>query len=196
MQADLADSGQSAAAIATAVPEGAPPGPCHGPRFRSPQHEAIYTVLRSATELRDALSRTLAPFDLTPEQYNILRILRGAGPRGAAVCQIRERMTTRVPAMTRLLDKMAAKGLISRERESLDRRQVNCSLTCHGSSVLAQLDSRMDDADVSVMARLTECEVTQLIGLLTKARGAWETRDACPAEDKSAASADLDGAGA
>lgn len=175
MQGELHSKSETAAAVEPCP--SAQPG--QGMRFRSPQHEAIYTILRSATELRDNLGRILAPFDLTPEQYNILRIVRGAGEGGLCVHQIGQRMTTRVPAMTRLLDKMEAKGLICREREAADRRQINCSLSPQGRELLAQLDSRMDAADAASMAELSSAEVAQLIALLGRARQAWQGRNAC-----------------
>ncbi len=146
-------------------------------KFRSQQHEAIVNLLRSASDLRDHLGRTLGPYGLTLEQYSILRIMRGAGDPGISVHQIRDRMITRVPAITRLLDKMEAKGLLFREREVLDRRQVNCSLSDYGRQTLAELDAQVDAADVAAMAGLTESEMKQLIALLTKVRGVCGVRD-------------------
>ena len=144
-------------------------------KFRSPQHEAIFNILRTGTHLKDFLSRSLLPFGLTFEQYNILRIVRGAGEVGIAVHLIRARMTTRVPAMTRMLDKMEAKGLLARRRDTPDRRQIMCRLTESGRGLLNELDARLDAADVAAMQGLPEEEVRSLIGLLKKVRGECES---------------------
>src|SRR5947209_2864492 len=87
----------------------------------------------------------LKPAELSPTQYNVLRILRGAGPEGLACGRIAERMITRDPDMTRLLDRMKKRGLIERHRCPKDRRVVRGRLTAAGARLLEKLDGPVLD---------------------------------------------------
>ena len=100
--------------------------------FATLQHEAILGLLRTAAIVDHALDEMLRPYGLTGTQFNVLRILRGAGQDGLCGREIGERMITRVPDVPRLLDRMEKAALISRERDPTDRRHVTV-----GRSMLA-----------------------------------------------------------
>src|SRR4051794_8759267 len=84
--------------------------------FRSLEEEAPLNIARTAAVLEHALAQALKPYDITPTQYNVLRILRGAGRDGLCRNEVGERLVTRVPDVTRLLDRMEEQGLLARER--------------------------------------------------------------------------------
>src|SRR5947207_15543738 len=100
--------------------------------FASSEHEAYLNVLRTASALEDGVEQLLRPHGLTCAQYNVLRILRGAGPEGLCRNEVRDRMLTRMSDMTRLLDRMEAAGLVERTRSASDRRLVATRITAAG----------------------------------------------------------------
>src|SRR5882672_7045068 len=109
--------------------------------FRSHGQECILGLLRTADVIRRFLARVLEPFDVTPQQYNVLRILRGAGCDGLPTLSIGERMLEEAPGVTRLIDRLEAKGLVQRERSPQDRRQVFCWLTPAGKDLVERIDA-------------------------------------------------------
>jgi DNA-binding MarR family transcriptional regulator len=138
--------------------------------FRSHSEEGILGLLRTADVIRRFLARVLEPFDVTPQQYNVLRILRGAGCEGLPTLAIGERMVEEAPGVTRLLDRLEAKGLARRERSPQDRRQVWCRLTPEGHALLQRIDEPMDEADDAALAMLRPEDQIQLIRLLDAIR--------------------------
>src|SRR5690606_11370153 len=100
--------------------------------FDSLQQEAHLAVARTAAVLDHAVAEALKPYDLTPTQYNVLRILRGAGEAGLCRNEVSERMVARVPDATRLLDRMESAGLIQRYRDDQDRRFVTTKISDEG----------------------------------------------------------------
>lgn len=100
--------------------------------------EALLSILRTATVLEHGLTEALRPHGITHTQYNVLRILRGAGGRGLCGREIAERLISRVPDVSRLLDRMEEAGLLRKERDSGDRRHVTARITPKGRRVLAQ----------------------------------------------------------
>lgn len=139
-------------------------------RTRSIPHyqQALVAVFRTADALRRALTQVLEPHGLTMQQYNVLRILRGARPDPLPTMDIAERMMDRTPGITRLLDRLEAKGLVRRERCQDDRRQVLCTITPVGLELLAGLDEAVDRADEALLAPLDEREMRELIGYLER----------------------------
>src|SRR6185295_1446948 len=109
-----------------------------GKPFRSQSQQVVVALLRTADLVRRGLGRVLEPFDLTPQQYNVLRILRGAGERGLPTLEIAVRMIEEAPGITRLIDRLETKHLVSRERCKTDRRRVWCRITRDGLGLLAQ----------------------------------------------------------
>jgi MarR family transcriptional regulator, organic hydroperoxide resistance regulator len=138
--------------------------------FRSPSQEAVLGLLRTADVVRRFLARVLEPYDVTPQQYNVLRILRGAGAEGLPTLTIGERMLEDSPGVTRLVDRLIAKGLVTRERSREDRRQILCRITPPGLDLLARIDEPMDARDEDALGMLTPDEQKELIRLLDRIR--------------------------
>ena len=140
--------------------------------FRSTAQEAGIALLRTTDLVRRRMSAVLEAEDVTVQQYNVLRILRGAGTDGLPTLEIAERMIEQAPGITRLLDRLEAKGLVSRERCPTDRRQVTCRIAKPGLTLLAALDPIVDALDDSMLGNLTRTELKQLIHLLDRIRAA------------------------
>lgn len=139
--------------------------------FGSLAHEAFLSVARTESVLREGIERLLEPHGLTLTQYNVLRVLRGAGAGGLCRNEIRDRLVTRMPDVSRLLDRMEAAGLIHRERSASDRRQVNTTLTAKGRKLLHDLDGPMAQAHERQLGHLDARQLQSLIDLLSLARG-------------------------
>ncbi len=114
--------------------------------FASPADEAVVTLLRTADKLRAALSAVVEPHGITLQQYNVLRILRGAGDAGLPTLEIAARMIEHNPGITRLLDRLEAKKLVRRERCPHDRRQVLCYATPLALRTLRETDGPVERA--------------------------------------------------
>lgn len=138
--------------------------------FRSPAEEAMLGLFRTVDQARRVLTTVVSPYDLTVQQYNVLRILRGAGPTGLPTLEVAARMIEQAPGVTRLLDRMEAKGLVRRDRCTNDRRQVLCFITPEGNRQLAALDDPMFEAAQQVMSKLSEKDLRTLIRLLDALR--------------------------
>jgi len=138
--------------------------------FRSPGLESVIALLRTADLLRRNLLRASEPHGITFQQYNVLRILRGAGEEGLPTLAIGERMVEQAPGVTRLLDRLEAKALVVRCRGESDRRQVLCWLTSDGRQLLGRLDPEMEGAAEAGVVMLTSEEKIRLLDLLTAIR--------------------------
>ena len=138
--------------------------------FRTRSQEAVIGLLRTADVVRRAAEAVVEPHGVTLQQYNVLRILRGAGPEGLPTLAIAERMVERSPGVTRLLDRLEARGLVARERGEEDRRQVLCRIAPAGLKLLAGMDDEVNAADAGALPGLSPVEVKQLIRLLDKVR--------------------------
>src|SRR5918912_3255630 len=139
-----------------------------------PARSAYATLLSAADRVRASFEAVCAPFDITAQQYNVLRILRGAEPEGLPTLTIAERMIERTPGITRMVDRLEAKGLVAREVRPHDRRCVYCRITQKGLSLLKLLDAPVEEANRAAFRGLSAAELEQLIALLTKARKAHE----------------------
>ena len=137
--------------------------------FRSRQQEAALGLARTAALLKRHAAHAVGAHGLSPEQYNVLRILRGASPESLPTLDIVERMIEPSPAITRLLDKLEAKKLVWRVRCPKDRRQVLCSITSEGLELLGQLDYPVDEA-VKESIKLKREDLDTLIRLLDQVR--------------------------
>lgn len=138
--------------------------------FSSLQQEAYLSVVRTSSTLTDMVEDLLKPFGISGTQYNVLRILRGAGDEGLCRNELRDRMLTRMPDMTRLLDRMEEAGLVTRSRERDDRRMVLTRITARGRELLSQLDRPMNDLHRKQLAQLDDDQLRSLIDLLTLVR--------------------------
>ena len=138
--------------------------------FSSLQQEAYLSVVRTTSALTDRVEDLLKPYGISGTQYNVLRILRGAGEGGLCRNELRDRMLTRMPDMTRLLDRMEEAGLVTRSRERDDRRMVLTRITSRGRELLGELDRPMSDLHKDQLARLTDEQLRSLIDILTVVR--------------------------
>lgn len=139
--------------------------------FRSLGHQAVVALLRTADVVRQSYGVVVEPHGLTLQQYNVLRILRGAAGEGLPTLEIVERMVERAPGITRLLDRLERKGLVRRQRCAVDRRQVLCWPTAAALELLAALDSPVDAADHGAVAALSQRARRELVRLLDAVRG-------------------------
>ena len=138
--------------------------------FDSLQTEVLLTLMRTADALVERSHRPLCEAGLTGAQYNVLRILRGAGEEGLQTYQVAERLVTRAPNITRLVDKLEAKGLINRRRSVEDRRVVQLRITDAGMALLAELDAPVMAATKEALLGLGENELRELCHSLNRLR--------------------------
>jgi len=138
--------------------------------FTSLEQEAHLNVVRTAALLTDDIEQLLKPHGITATQYNVLRILRGAEAEGMCRNEVRDRMLTRMPDMTRLLDRMEEAGWVTRSREHEDRRMVMTTITPAGRRLLEKLDDVVIERHKHRFRRLDEKQLRALIDLLTSVR--------------------------
>ena len=138
--------------------------------FHSRSQEAYLALIRTADDAKRHIGKILEVEGVTLQQYNVLRILRGAGEEGLPTLVVAERMVERTPGVTRLLDRMEKKGLVTRERCTEDRRRVWCRITEEGLELLARLDQPVNAIDDSLFGALSEAELIELIGYLDRIR--------------------------
>ena len=138
--------------------------------FSHPEEEAILNIMRTADVLTQHMTQFLKPSDLSGPQYNVLRILRGS-PEGLSCRQIGERMISRDPDVTRLLDRLESRGAISRERGQ-DRRVVIARITGEGMALMDKLDPLVAAESCRQLGGLGDAKLQQLIELLEEAREA------------------------
>ncbi len=138
--------------------------------FRSLEQEVFLNVLRTAALLEHALAERFKPHGLTLTQYNALRILRGAGREGLCRNDVRSRMLTPVPDATRLLDRLAERGLVVRGRDAGDRRFVTTRITPAGLELLAKLDGLIDEFHERELGHMSDPDLRRLARLLEQAR--------------------------
>lgn len=139
-------------------------------QFRSAAQEATISILRTADVVRRRLSSVVEPHGITLQQYNVLRILRGAGGNPLATVEIGERLIEQTPGVTRLLDRLESKGLVSRERSAEDRRLVYTWITDSGLRLLEKLDEPVDRADDEAVGSLTRKQIQQLTTILEQVK--------------------------
>lgn len=140
--------------------------------FSGPAEEALVSVMRTAALLDHAMGEVLKPYGLTVTQYNVLRILRGAGEEGLCGREVGERLVSQVPDVPRLLDRMAGMGLISRNRDEKDRRHVLARLTAGGSALLDDVTPSLKGIADSRFVRLGGPALQALVESLAEVREA------------------------
>ena len=138
--------------------------------FRSREQQAVVGLLRTADAIKRSLAHVIEPHGITPQQYNVLRILRGAAPEGLPTLTIGERMVEQTPGVTRLIDRLERKGLVARIPCPKDRRRVFCQITRKGLDLLEQLDEPVNRWDAQTVSILPPSEVESLIKLLDRVR--------------------------
>ncbi len=141
-----------------------------GKEFASLEGEAALNVIRTAEVIQQKLNASLKQFDLTLTQYNVLRILRGAGEHGVTCSQLGERMLARDPDITRLLDRMERRKLVVRKRSDTDRRIVLTMLHSNGDALLNSTQQPLRDLMLAIMGKLGKAELLSLVSALEEIR--------------------------
>jgi MarR family transcriptional regulator, organic hydroperoxide resistance regulator len=142
--------------------------------FQSPAHEAVVGLLRTADVVRRHGIAVVEPHGITLQQFNVLRILRGAGDEGLPTLEVGDRMIERTPGVTRLLDRLEAKELVRRQRCQKDRRQHLCWITEKGLEVLAKIDAVAPRANEESLKGLGQKDRLTFIRLLDAIRAAHQ----------------------
>jgi DNA-binding MarR family transcriptional regulator len=145
--------------------------------FALVEEEAMLNVVRTAEVVQQATADFLKEFDLSPVQYNVMRILRGAEPAGATCSQIGERLLTRDPDITRLLDRMESRDLIARARSETDRRAVVTRISATGLKLVDSIDQPLRARFKAKLGRFGREELARLIAELERIREAFEVKN-------------------
>jgi MarR family transcriptional regulator, organic hydroperoxide resistance regulator len=140
--------------------------------FPSLEEEAWVALLKTADTMRRHSAGLLEPHEITEQQYNVLRILRGAGDCGLPTLAIAERLIEHTPGITRLIDRLEAKAFVRRERPERDRRQVYCFITKSGLNLLKQLDPLVNQSAKEAFASVSKKNLDLLLETLAKIRNA------------------------
>ena len=138
--------------------------------FASTEEEVSLNILRTAALLEHAVAERLKSHGLTGTQYNVLRILRGAGDRGLCRNEVGERMLKPVPDVTRLLDRLEDAGLVARRRDGEDRRFVTARITQRGLAKLVELDEPVSQMHEELLGHMKEQDLSRLARLLEESR--------------------------
>jgi len=131
---------------------------------------AVVSLLKTVDYINQLSSETMDPFGVTSQQYNILRILRGAGKEGLPTLELANRMLVHSPGVTRLIDRLEKKLLVNRERSSSDRRVVKCKITEKGIHLLKKMDQPVADMNRRIVQNLNQKQLEHLVDLLNQIR--------------------------
>lgn len=145
--------------------------------FESARLESYLSVQRTADLMSRPVERVFAEYKLTPEQFNVLRILRGSEPAGRPTLEIGRRMITRASNVTRIVDRLESKGLVTRQRSADDRRIVTVRITPAGLQLLTRMYPRVTSITEAAIAGISEQEAARLNLLLEKLRAGLERID-------------------
>src|SRR6266550_65319 len=145
--------------------------------FPSKEQEAAVTLLRTADVIRRHLGAVISRRGITLQQYNVLRILRGAGGEGLPTLEIAARMIEAAPGITRLLERLEKKKLVSRTRRHDDLRCVDCHITPAGKTLLAALDAPVLAAAVEAFHDVNKMELGQLVQALDHVRQSLRNKE-------------------
>jgi MarR family transcriptional regulator, 2-MHQ and catechol-resistance regulon repressor len=139
-------------------------------KFRNEHQKAALNILYTYNWITERTKEIFASEDITPQQFNILRILRGSHPQPLSTLQIRERMLDKMSDTSRIVDRLITKGLVKKGVCKDDRRLVDVMITDKGRKLLERLDARQDELD-NIIGNLSKREATVLSELLDKIRG-------------------------
>jgi DNA-binding MarR family transcriptional regulator len=142
--------------------------------FQSAAHEAVVGLMRTADLIRRHAAALVEPHGITPQQFNVLRILRGAADEGLPTLEVAERMIEQTPGVTRLLDRLEVKELVRRQRCPKDRRQHLCWITGKGLALLEKIDAVAPRANEESMKGLKQKDRVALIRLMDAVRMAHQ----------------------
>lgn len=138
--------------------------------FESREDEVLLNLLRTAGAFIRKETEFLKTYELTPSQYNVLRILRGASPGGLICREIGERMVAFDPDITKLLDRLEARGLVTRERQANDRRVIVARVSPEGLKLLARIDRPLQEKTKQLLTHMDARQLETLNKLLEAAR--------------------------
>ena len=139
-------------------------------KFDSEQEKLMINVIYSANLLNLITSRLFKPYDLSPQQYNVLRILRGQKGKSIALMDIEHRMLDKSSNVSRLVDKLISKDLINRSVSSKDRRRIEIAITSRGFSVLNEIDVILADMNSKIKAIISDGNAKQTNRILDQLR--------------------------
>lgn len=132
--------------------------------------KAIINLIYTTNWIKEQIIQNLKPFDISMEQYNVLRILRGQKGNPANLCTIQERMINKMSNTTRLVDKLIKKDLVTRQTCELNRRKVEIFITNQGLQLLSEIDIVLDTNEPIITGSLPNKELQELNKLLDKLR--------------------------
>ena len=138
--------------------------------FKAPSQESMFNVLATSSWITGELAATMAPYGITPSQYNVLRILRGSHPETLTCSELGRRLLDRTPDVTRLLNRLQRSGLIRRERAEHDRRVVEVGITEEGLALLARMQDDVEAVENRLTEHLTAGDHRHLCELLERLR--------------------------
>jgi DNA-binding MarR family transcriptional regulator len=138
--------------------------------FSSVEEEALLNVMRTSDCLQRAFVRKTRHWGITPTQYNVLRILRGAQPQGLTCSEVGERMITAVPDITRLLARMKAQKFIRQQKDKKDRRVVWTQISASGLDLLSRIDPEITQIPQELLGHFSREDLNEFIRLLELAR--------------------------
>jgi len=141
----------------------------HQGKFKNQYHKATVNILYTYGWLMEQIKQVLADADITPQQFNILRILRGSYPNPLSTLQIRERMLDKMSDTSRIVDRLIVKDLVKKTISQTDRRLVDVVISLRGRRLLEKLDARQDELD-GILKNLSDSEASDLSKLLDKIR--------------------------
>lgn len=149
--------------------------------FATVREEAYLALQRTSDLVSRPVERIFSRWKLTPEQYNVLRILRGSEPKGLPTLEIGRRMVTRASNVTRIIDRLEAKGYALRKRDKRDRRVVQIRISSSGLKLLGAMSSDVDGAVKISLQGLTDAESRRILALLEKLRNGLDRARRRPA---------------
>ena len=137
---------------------------------RPPASAAFLAIVQAAEEMQRGVAELLKTRELSLAQYNVLRILRGAGPDGATCSDVGANLVRHDPDVTRLLDRLERRGLIDRARDTKDRRVVRTRITKAGAALLAELEEPVDELHARQLGHVGSKRLADLVAVLDEAR--------------------------
>lgn len=140
-------------------------------KFRDEYHRVMLNIIYTGGWLELSTAHVLKAYDLSTQQFNVLRILRGSSPNPLNLLDIQERMMDKMSNATRLVEKLRQKGLLTRHQCNSNRRKVDIAITAKGLGLLKELDPVMEKNHKHLVKRITKEEATTLSNLLDKLRG-------------------------
>ncbi len=146
------------------------------PRFDSREQEAFLNLWRTYDRLRALEDDLFGKFELTPQQYNLLRLLKARTPERVPTLALAERLVSRAPDITRMLDKLEQRGLIVRERLAEDRRTVRVGITPAGQTLLREVATPLRECHRRQLGHLSARDLKRLTRLLRAARAPHENQ--------------------